>query len=240
LYWKGSSASVKTDASTLCPVDRPPAAVVVLLLDVSDEYTEAQRLALGNQVERLRASIPRLGLLEVYTVNRLGRSLSEPVLHICNPGDGATLNRLYQNPEFARKRWMAFARELESVVEREASGGGLEYSPIFEAIQATALRTYGSAKYDHTPKRLVLVSDLMQNTPGGLNMYDGLPSFEDFANSPYYDQVRASLSDVVVTIQYLVRPSVSVQGRAHVGFWESYFSAQGATVESVEKVFGGQ
>jgi hypothetical protein len=48
---------------------------------------------------------------------------------------------------------------------------------IFEAVQATALRTFGRPEYDGWTKRLVIVSDLLQNLPGRLNMYQRVPSF---------------------------------------------------------------
>jgi hypothetical protein len=111
-------------------------------------------------------------------------------------------------------------------------------SPIFEAIQATALRTFGRPEYDGVHKHLVIVSDLLQNIPGVFSMYERVPPFESFRQSSYFARVRGDLNDVSVAIYYLVRPSVTTQGVAHVQFWVDYLQAQGATVDSVDKVFG--
>lgn len=238
LSLKSQAVAVPTDAATLCPTKRPPSEIDVILLDVSDRFSEPQRLQLQNHLARLRDSIPRFGLVEVYTVERLGRRVTEPVFHVCNPGTGADLNRIYQNPELARKKWNGFATKLTADIDSQVSRPPSKTSPIFEAIQATALRTFGDPEYDGLPKHLVIVSDLLQNVPGGLSMYDGVPSFETFEKTPYFSRVRADLEDVSVLIYYLARAGMARQGPAHLAFWKTYFKSQGAKVESVDKVFG--
>lgn len=238
LSLKSQAVAVPTDAATLCPTKRPPSEVAVILLDVSDRFSEPQRLQMQNKLARLRDSIPRFGLIEVYTVDRLGRRVTEPVLHVCNPGTGSDLNRIYQNPELAKKKWDGFASKLTADVDRQISASASKTSPIFEAIQATALRTFGKPEYDGLPKRLVIVSDLLQHVPGQLSMYQGVPAFGTFKTTPYFSRVRADLEGVSVNIYYLARGGVAQQDRKHLGFWEDYFKSQGAEVESVDKVFG--
>jgi hypothetical protein len=238
LALKSKASAVPTDPATLCPTKRPPAEIVVILLDVSDRFSEPQRLQIQNQLARLRDSVPRFGMVEVYTVDRLGRRVTEPVSHLCNPGTGADLNRIYQNPELAKKKWDGFAAKLSSDVDRQISKPALKTSPIFEAIQATALRTFGKPEHDGLPKRLVIVSDLLQNVPGGLSMYDGVPAFESFQKTPYFSRVRTDLRGVSVDLYYLVRAAEKRQNRDHLAFWQEYFQEQGAELEAVDKVFG--
>lgn len=238
LSLKSQAVAVPTDHATLCPTKRSPSEIEVILLDVSDRFSEPQRLQIQNQLARVRDRIPRFGLVEVYTVERLGRRVTEPVAHLCNPGTGADLNRIYQNPELARKKWNGFASKLGSDVDRQIEKPASRTSPIFEAIQATALRTFGKPEYDGLPKRLVVVSDLLQNVPGGLSMYDGVPSFESFKRTPYFSRVRADLEGVSVLVYYLARAGGTRQGPAHLAFWKDYFQSQGAEVEPVKRVFG--
>ena len=237
---KGRAAAVPTDPASLCPTKRPPSEISVVLLDVSDRFTEAQRLQIHNQLARFRDSIPRFGLVELYTVDRVRRRVTEPVAHLCNPGTGADLNRIYQNPELARKKWNGFAGTLTADIDRQIALPAMKTSPIFEAIQATALRTFGRPVYDGLPKRLVIVSDLLQNVPGGLSMYAGVPSFESFRDTPYFSRVRADLNGVSVLLLYLARPTVKEQDRGHLVFWRDYFESQGAEVEAVERIFGAR
>jgi hypothetical protein len=69
-------------------------------------------------------------------------------------------------------------------------------------------------------------------------MYQGVPPFESFKKTPYFSRVRSDLEGVSVLVFYLVRPGVAEQDRRHIAFWDSYFQAQGADMEPVEKVFG--
>lgn len=237
-YLKGQSSEVATDPATLCPTRRPPSDVTVILLDVSDKFSEPQRLQIHNHLARLRDSIPRFGLIEVYTVDRLRRRVTEPIVHLCNPGTGEDLSRIYQNPELARKKWDGFAARLTSDIDRQISAPALATSPIFEAIQSTALKTFGAPSHDGLAKRLIIVSDLLQHVPGALSMYRGVPSFESFEKTPYFSRVRSDLQGVSVLVLYLARPDVPEQDRRHIAFWDEYFQAQGATVEEVKRVFG--
>jgi hypothetical protein len=237
-FVKGESRLVPTNSTTLCPTKRPPSEIVVILLDVSDQFSEPQRLQIQNHLARVRDSIPRFGLVEVYTVDRLGRRVTEHVTHLCNPGAGDDLSQIYQNPDLARRKWQGFAKRLTSDIDQQMSAKRMATSPIFEAIQATALRTFGKAEYDGLPKHLVIVSDLMQNVPGSLSMYQGVPSFEKFKNTPYFSRIRGDLQGVSILIYYLVRSNAPKQSPEHLGFWRDYFRFQGATIESVDRVFG--
>jgi hypothetical protein len=110
-----------------------------------------------------------------------------------------------------------------------------------EAIQATALRTFGLAQYRNLPKRLIVASDLLQNVPGGLNQYDNASiKFADFEKTAYFNRVRADLSGVQVTSLYLVRTLIPQKWPEHRMFWEQYFQAQGATVDRIEPIFGAK
>ena len=114
-------------------------------------------------------------------------------------------------------------------------------SPIFEAIQAVALRTFDDPKLDDVPsRRLVLVSDLMQNVPGSLSMYQGVPKFDDVARTPYWLDVKAELERVDVTVLYLQRPTSQRLWQSQIEFWSRYFEAQGASIARVLPLSGAQ
>lgn len=238
LALKGRSAAVPTDATTLCPIKRQPSQIMVILVDVSSRFSEPQRLQIQNQLARLRDSIPRFGLVQVYTVDGVRRRLTEPVNHLCNPGTGAELNQMYQNPQLARKRWEGFADKLQSDIDRQIASPPHATSPIFESIQATALRTFGNPEYDGLAKRLVIISDLLHHMPRGLSMYAGVPSFDSFKNTDYFARVRSDLRGVTILVYYLVRPNVKEQDWKHIAFWNDYFQFAGAKMEPMEKVFG--
>src|SRR6266446_3289652 len=148
LYVKAQGELVRIDPKTLCRTDRPPAEVVVLLLDMSDEVSDPQRLKIRNEFDRLKASIVRFGLIEAYVVDRLEQRVTTPEVHLCNPGSGADLNKLYQNPDLARKKWEGFVKQLDEELVRLMKTPPSQTSAIFEAVQATALRTFNQQRYD--------------------------------------------------------------------------------------------
>ncbi|MEK6777773.1 MAG: hypothetical protein AABY87_12980 [bacterium] len=210
------------------------------MLDMSDDFSEPQRLKIQNELERFMIQLPRFGLIEVYTVDRLEQQVITPVVHLCNPGTGDDLSRVYQNPDLARRKWGGFLRHLDAELERLMSSPETPTSAIFEAVQATALRTFNRPVYESLPKRLVIVSDLLQNVPGKLSQYQGIQPFQEFKRSPYYSEVRSDLTGVAVTLLYLVRPRAPQKWPDHYRFWEEYFLDEGATVERIIPVYGDQ
>ena len=159
-----------------------------------------------------------------------------------NPGRGDDMNQLYQNPQLARQRWERdFASTVSGAIEKLLQMPEAATSPIFEAIQAVALQTFDDPALDDVhDRRLVLVSDLMQNVPGHLRMYDAIPKFDDFARTPYWLDVKADLEDVDVTVLYLQRPTSQRLWTSQVEFWSRYFDAQGASIERVLPLSGAQ
>jgi hypothetical protein len=238
LYARAQSEVVRIDPTTLCPIARSPSEVAVLLLDMSDEVSEQQRLKIRNEFDRLKASIGRFGLIEAYVVDQFEQRVTTPQVHLCNPGSGADLNKLYQNPELARRKWEDFVGQLDTELLRLMKTPTSRTSAIFEAVQATALRTFNQRHYDGIPKRLVIVSDLMQNVPNKLSQYREIVPFDTFRTSPYFSEVRADLTGIAVTLLYLVRPHSRPKWPDHYQFWEQYFLAQGATVQKLEPVWG--
>lgn len=241
LYLKSNSLRVDTNPNTLCREDDPPSEVVVLLLDMSDEFTEPQRLKINNEFLRLEQSIPRFGLIEAYAVDNL-QGVATPVVQLCKPYDKASIdqmNDLYQNPLIANKKWDRFVQQLDEELQRLMEAPQSETSPIFEAIQATALRTFDNPDYDAVPKRLIIVSDLLQNMPE-YSQYNGIVPFDDFKRSPYYSKVRADLKGVRVEVLYLARPHTPQKWPDHYRFWEDYFIDQGATISGIEPVWGAR
>jgi len=235
---KGCGGDNPPDPITLCPTDRPPSEVTVLILDLTDEFSEPQKIKILNEIERIQTTIPQFGLIEVYTINQLDRRVVTPVIHLCNPGNGAEMSPIYENPAMAFQRWKSFLNQLDTELSKLMSMPESPTSPIFEVIQATALRTFNKREYDGIPKRLVIVSDLIQNVPGKLTQVSEILPFTDFKNTDYFTEVRCDLRAVQVYLYYLVRTNKSQKWPDHKIFWEQYFLSQGASVEKLEPIYG--
>lgn len=242
VYLKGIASAVKTDPETLCRVDHDLANVTAVIIDASDELTGAQRLDISNRLGRVRNDIPEMGLLEIYVVNGDPEQIIKPALALCNPGSGEAMNKLYQNPAQARKRWERdFKERVDRALIDAFDAPKLETSPLLEAIRSVALLSFGSEGRFGARHKLIIASDMIHNVPGKLNQYNEKVSFKSFAKSAYYSSIRASLEGASVSILYLRRTSINnVQGAEHISFWSDYFQEQAAEVVRVDSIYGAQ
>lgn len=237
-FWTDANRT-PTDPNTLCRTDAPPAEVMAILIDVSDYLSDTQRLGVVNALDRVRADLPRFGLLELYMLPNEPRDMAKPVASICNPGDGSDMNRLYENPVIAKRHWKEDFRDvLDTRIAEMMLSNDSKSSPLMEAIQAISLQSFGRIERAHVPHRLVVVSDLIQHVPA-YSQYSGSLDFEALSRTPYYSTVRTNLAATKVEIVYIARPTATaVQSAAHVTFWNQYFSSQGARIARVDKIHG--
>lgn len=238
-YFWASRNAVQTDPESLCALNKPPSAIDVILLDTSTGLKEAQQLRLKQDLTRWLDSVPRLGLVAIYEIDRVGGRVVKPVVALCSPGSGAEMNKVYQNPQLAQRRWESFRHALDGKLDTLLVAHSTSTSPILESIQATALRTFGRPEYDGVARRrMLIISDLVQNVPDKLNQYRDSPAFSDFRQGAYFSEIDADLTGVEVSVLYLLRPTSHVQGPRHLSFWESYFASQGAAIADWRSIPG--
>ncbi len=217
----------------MCPVDGP-AGLTVLLIDATDPITEIQRASVHNHFERIAREVPKQSAIEVFTVEQVGSEL----LHrtgerVCSPGRGG--NPLFENPRMVETKWKeVFWQPLQTWEEQAVRRASSSTSPILESLQSLAVTEFQSPVLRDRPKKLVVVSDMLQNT-SGLSQYRTIESFETVRLGDYFRSVHADLTGVTIEILYLVR-SGTPQGKQHIEFWQKYFSAAGATLTMVTSV----
>jgi hypothetical protein len=230
---------VPVDDDTLCATDRSPTTITAVLLDPSDTISETQRAQINNELERIWQSVPKLGRVDVYAVDRAGRRLVQPAIRICNPGSSQDANQIYQNPRLAAQRWTAFRGKLDQVLGQQLSMEAADASPILEAVQSVAILSLNQPETDGTGKRLIIVSDLMQNTPGRLSFYRAVPTLEPFKESGLYRDVRADLTGVGVQLLHLDRAEPQASRAARL-FWEAYLADSGGELLGYVPINGAQ
>ncbi|MGI8839551.1 MAG: hypothetical protein ACR2F8_02000, partial [Caulobacteraceae bacterium] len=224
------------DAATLCPAGGPTA-ITVILIDTTDPLNPIQRASVQARLGRIVASL-RLGEeIAVYSLNPNGDPL-KPILAICRPIRPGEVNELTGNRAIAARRFdEIFAPRLRAALATAAAGARSGRSPIMAAIQAIAVSAFQGAGAG-LPKRLVIVSDMLENSEAG-NHYRGVPEFQAFRATPAYARIRSHLDGVLVTILYLRRDDgAAVQGLSHIRFWNEWFANQGASVEDVVAIEG--
>lgn len=225
------------DAETLCPVDGPRA-VTVVLVDGSDALPDAGQRQVTTALLDLAETLPDYGLLEVRLLDPAdpgGRVL----FHRCNPGTGAGLSEWTANPEAARRRWMASFREPIGQV----LAGGLpqlaaDTSPIMAAIQRVALDSFEGRSREVVPKALVVVSDMLENTPT-YSQYGADASIDRYRASPAARAYATDLAGARVTLYYVDRPrGRAFDSAAHLKFWSAWIAENDGTLVEAVKLQG--
>ena len=203
--------------------------ITVVIIDGSDPITPRQQAFLRNHLNAIKADIAVGGALEVYRLGVDMESLLEPLVSACNPGRGRDVDPLTGSQVRAEKVWReVFEAPIQEAFTHLLDPSTEAWSPIFESVQSVAITTFAAPGWQERPKRLILVSDLLQYTPD-FSHYRGPGEFETFRTGRYYQRVRTDLRGVEVTNFYLPRQTRhNVQGREHLDFWKAYFIDQGA------------
>src|SRR2546426_6186918 len=204
-------------SAILCPHDGPKAHVA-LLVDKTDPLSFTQGKAFASLLRTYSAGrrVREGELLSVFVLGEDFRDTAEPLFEKCHPGDGSDKNPLTENPELWRKRYQEqFEKpilELERLLKTEKPAAR---SPIMEMVQLVGLNFQ---KHDvRGPKRLVIVSDMLHNTPT-YSMYSDPIDLEWLRKRPVFQRLRAKLPGVDVEILLLMnRPDV--QNRGLIRFW---------------------
>ncbi len=216
------------EPGTLCRKDRPRAGGTIVLIDVTDPYT-------ANQAQALRARLGRLVQTELRTnewfaIWVLGDfeegTLRKPFC-ACSPGTSS--NWLISNPIQTKDRFDSlFAHPLARLLDTLSVVHHAERSPIMEAVQELTEQKEFSPNLG--VRRLIIVSDLLQNT-ARLSQYRARTRSQP-SQSPTGD-----LRGVHVEVLYIERRrDAAYQGSAHRQFWRKYLHRSGATSVDFERL----
>ena len=237
IYFSVVSGRRALDHETLCPASAD--SITVLLVDVTDPMNPAQRQDFSNQLAKLKNAIPRYGKLIVAKVDATQENLLVPVITRCNPGTANDESNATGNPAALQKQWEeGFDKPLTEAFDRLITASEAQQSPILESIQSIALTELQKPGLESTPKRLVVASDLLQNTKD-VSFYRDLPEPSAFVASPLFRRLRTDLRGVTVELWMLERAdAASTQPRALADLWDRIIDAQKGTVARLYNVSG--
>ncbi len=213
--------------------DSPDAGHLAVLLDLSDPTTVDQAAQLEDRLRDIAETDLKPG--DVVSVWKLGPSLEGPlhrVLRLHCPR--RRVNPVYQNPRHAQERYDSlFVFPLGRICAGLPVDTAGRWSPIMEAICAmTELpELHGGSR-----RRLVVMSDLQQNTPT-LSFCARQPAFDTFRKTPLFPGLQPDLRGVAVDILFIPRArqdlSIELSRRR---FWRSYFLFAGAQSVGFERL----
>jgi len=144
------------DHETLCRNDGDYP-TLKLLIDKTDPWTSRDKEKLAALIRRTKARLVENERFTIFVLDETGTYSPSPVFDMCNPGRGDQASSIYENPRLVQQLFEEkFAAPLDSIMTDLLRPGVAPQSPLLEAI--VALKGSGHKE------RLVIVSDMMQNS----------------------------------------------------------------------------
>jgi hypothetical protein len=222
----------KEDASHIsqdfCRADPMPEMTAVVI-DHTDKINTIQKADLERRLWDIANNLDKNGKIQFFSVEKVGNSVLQPGLSLCNPGSEKEVSEWSGNKRLARKHYEEkFASLLKEKLEDILNAPTATTSPIMEATQSVVVTAFTGNSNTANKKKLVLVSDLLEHADG-FSVYKGAPDFDDYRKGGHWSSVRADMSGIEVVILFLNRPGAeNIQKRNLQKFWMDYFYEQGA------------
>lgn len=217
------------DEDTLCPIGKELLAHTVLLVDRTDPLTKEQTTRLFDLIRRIRRGLTEYEEFSIFLITENQISIAEPYFSLCAPPQGDQASPWHQNPRKIRQAYeQKFGEPLKSKVEDLQKGTVAPASPIMSTIGAVMRRADMSNKVAR--RRLLIVSDFLENTEGFTQYTGNGTTFESFKRTPNYSaSQRTRLDGVSVELLYVHRErDAAFQRAGHRRFWEQWFEDRGA------------
>ena len=235
MKWQAAHAP-SLDAETGC-LSTGPVSETAVLLDTTDPVSATTLSDLTNQIDAVRSSVPVGGFLGMYSITQTPGKL-ETLYEGCNPGDKSTVSQWTHNPRLQQLRWEeAFKKPLDAVEAGIGKSGGADASPIMAGIQQISLTLFDAPRSKSVPKKLVVVSDMIEHTPL-FSQYKSGPDFSAYLASKASAQYRTDLDGADVSILYIDRDGRRFGIKQHAEFWLKWVEQCRGRWESLTRLEG--
>ena len=232
--WNRASANPTLQAD-FCPASGPTSATAVLL-DVTDPIAEITKIDLKNEFQRIVGNVEKHGLVEVYLLTDV-EGKPQRTFHGCNPGTGEDADPWTSNPRKIQQRWdEAFNKPLKKIEEEMGNGTSSKQSPLMAGIQRIVIESFSDSKLDGRPKRIVLASDMLENT-AAFSIYKSGPDIKAFEKSPARDKYRTPLDGAEVRLLFFQRES-SASMKNLPEFWATWIGSNRGRMTGIERLAG--
>jgi len=219
-----------TDPETGCRLDREDPVHTIVLVDQSDPFNATDLEWVRTLLDGEARSLPRHGRLTLVVPN--SASPYDPVQAFtgCSPGSAAESNPIFQNPKMIAAAWeRKFHAPLMVQADESLRDNVAPSSPLMEAMYTLADRPDFQGQVP--VRRMILVSDLMQHSPG-FSMYKSGADASAWADSSLAD-MRAGLEGVEVVARIVPRQQYALPLGDVKAFWRDWFGAAGAEYGAV-------
>lgn len=228
----GFSAAVIATALILTSLDSssPPPNQTVVLIDVTDTLSAQERTSLKNKISILFSSSPNT----TFSLYEIVDDPAEPPSPVTNetspPKTVADVNPLAEHRSDIEDDWKASTSSLMAGIDQATQGKPSQRSPLLESVQWVALKELNAPQAISVPRKLIIVSDLLQHTEE-FSFYKGIPDFPLLKTNPNYGKLKTNLVGVEVEIWVLRNHTENASELADL--WRHIVFDQGGTVSKV-------
>ena len=162
---------------------------------------------------------------------RLSRSVA--------PATRKNVDHLTQSEAIIRRNWQQkFRAPLEEELRKLLTNKEAKSSPIMESVQSVAITHFQSTKRRDVPRRLIVVSDLLQNSDA-ISFYKDQPDFRRFHDSPQARGLNPDLRGVEIELWLIQRKQRQQgDGEAVLQFFRSWLAEHGGRVRASVRTSG--
>jgi len=222
----------------LCIVDHSPPVVVALVVDASGEFSAVQQQAILDRLDRaLRYTdeptaegriVGNETRVDVYDATAAAGETLAPIFSKCSPAPLHGLERVSGNPRRVELEYERdFERPLLAALGDLVGHSESDRSPILESITAASERSFAGRTVTDTQK-LLLISDLLQNSEILSFYQSGVVEFSVFEQSANFNAVRPDLRGADVCVVSITRANAvedRLQTTRLLRWWEDYVRA---------------
>jgi len=210
--------------SDYCSTSKPPSTIIALAIDASDPFDAVQGIAVDNKIRDAVGTLSKGDRLDIFEVNAAKGGLATRTFSMCNPGDPTAMDKIYTNENDEESNYKKKFESSLAHALKAAEGQPSDQSPILESLRSIAPISFPpESKGSH--KRLVVISDLIQNTPTYSMFKSGSADFNTFKMSPQYANAEADFSGVDFDLLVIMRAIYAKeQTLSLIHWWEAYIS----------------
>lgn len=237
VVWLKPSA-VERDPKTLCRSEGP-SAITAILLDRTDSFLPTTKSDLEQRIWNLLDEIEENHEISLFAVDPTHGGSLDPIIEVCSPGDPDNVDHLTQSEAIMRRNWQQkFRTPLEGELKKLLTNKEAKSSPIMESVQSVAIKHFQSTKRRNVPRRLIIVSDLLQNSDA-ISFYKAQPNFERFRGSPQARGLNPDLRNVEIELWLIQRKQRQQgDGEAVLQFFRSWLAEHGGQVRASVRTSG--
>ena len=231
-YINMSKVKIEIDPNTLCQVDQKPTDIIAILIDATEGLPERAARQASIRIKQALSSAPENSLINLYSIKSGNESHIEPIAHICKPSSGENVSNLTGNKNYSIKQYKErFLKPLKFQIDDLIDAKSSSTSPLIESMQSAIIESF-EANANTGEKRLIIVSDMIQNT-NLYSFYREKPSYKNYNDiSAQSGKGILRLDGIKVEILVVARSFPKGTRKDVVDFWSHFLTDKGAATGS--------